>query len=70
MDYILSIIGLFVMEMKGQKMWQSWGLGLVQQTLWLYVIFDKAMYGLLILSAYKIWRHVVYLNRWRSESIQ
>jgi hypothetical protein len=68
MDWVLSFLGLFVMEMKGRKMWQSWALGLLQQVLWLWIIYDKEMWGLLLLSAYKIWRHIVFLKAWRTEA--
>ena len=68
MDWVLSFLGLFVMEMKGRKMWQSWALGLLQQVLWLWIIYDKEMWGFLLLSAYNIWRHIVFLKAWRTEA--
>ena len=55
-------------ELKGRKMWQSWAIGLMQQFLWLWLIVDKAMWGLLILSVYKITRHVMFLYQWKQET--
>ena len=55
------------MELVGRKRWQGWAVGLVNQAFWLYLVYDRALWGLLPLTAVLTWRYSAALVRWRRE---
>ena len=68
MDWLTGIGTLAAMELIGRKDWRGWAVGLGSQTFWLYLIYDRKLWGLLPLTLCLIWRYTVALRKWRKEA--
>lgn len=69
MDWLLSINTIIAMELIARKKWYGWAVGLVNQTLWFYVIvWQQQLYGLAVLTAVLTWRYSVALMKWRNDA--
>ena len=70
MDWVISVITITSMELIARRHWYGWGLGLVNQFLWAYLlIYEKRLYGLCVIPLVLIWRYSVALMRWRREEV-
>jgi hypothetical protein len=65
MDWLTGAMTVLAMELIGRKYWQGWLVGLVNQFLWLYLIIDTSLWGLLPLTAILSWRYITHLIVWR-----
>ena len=65
MDWLTGAMTVLAMELIGRKHWAGWGVGLLNQAFWAYLIYDKALWGLAPLTAILTWRYAVHLYRWR-----
>jgi hypothetical protein len=65
MDWITGALTLLAMELIARKHWQGWLVGLANQVFWLWLIFEREIYGLLPLTALLTWRYAVALRKWR-----
>lgn len=65
MDWITGAFTLLSMELIARKMWQGWAVGLANQGLWLALIFQRELFGLLPLTILLTWRYLVALRKWK-----
>lgn len=65
MDWITGALTILAMELVARRDYRGWAVGLANQTLWLWLIIDRRMWGLLPLTAILSWRYSVALVRWR-----
>lgn len=66
MDWITGGMTVLAMELLARKRWQGWAVGLVNQAFWLWLIFERQLWGLLPLTAILTWRYAVALRKWRN----
>lgn len=66
-DWVTGLGTLVAMELIARKYWQGWAVGLVNQGLWLWLIYASELYGLLPVTLVLIWRYAVALRKWRRE---
>lgn len=67
MDWLTGGMTILAMELVARRDWRGWAVGLANQTLWLWLIIDRRMWGLLPLTVILSWRYTVALVRWRAE---
>jgi hypothetical protein len=67
MDWITGIATVVSMELIARRRWYGWAVGLANQSLWLFLIFDRELWGLLPLSAVLTWRYTIAMFKWRLE---
>lgn len=67
MDWLTGALTLVAMELIGRRYWQGWLVGLLNQGFWAYLIYDKALYGLIPLTIILTWRYATHLYRWKHE---
>lgn len=68
MDWLTGALTVVAMELVGRKHWQGWLVGLLNQGLWAYLIWDRALWGLAPLTLILSWRYTAALLRWRREA--
>lgn len=68
MDWITGAMTILAMELVARRRWEGWAVGLANQTLWLWLIYTRGLWGLLPLTAILSWRYTVALVRWRAET--
>lgn len=66
MDWITGGLTIVAMELVARRDWRGWMVGIVNQGLWLCLIVDRKLWGLLPLTAILSWRYAVALLRWRA----
>lgn len=66
MDWITGGLTILAMELVARKDSRGWAVGLANQTLWLWLIVDRRMWGLLPLTVILSWRYTAALLRWRA----
>lgn len=64
MDWLTGIMTVLAMELIGRKMWQGWLVGFVNQFFWAYLIYSRALYGLIPLTALLTWRYATHMRTW------
>ena len=62
--WIMSGITIFTMWFAGDKKKLAWKLGLINQALWLYFIYDKQSWGLLPMTIAMIIIYTRNLYKW------
>lgn len=65
MDWVTGLVTLIAMELIARKRWEGWAVGLGNQVLWLGLIYERELYGLLPLALLLTWRYGVALRNWR-----
>ena len=65
MDWFTGLVTLIAMELIARKRWEGWAVGLGNQALWLGLIYERELYGLLPLTLLLTWRYAVALRCWR-----
>lgn len=68
MDYVVGAITIVAMELVARRRWEGWALGLCNQTLWLWLCWQKELWGLIVIPIILSWRYSVALYRWKSET--
>ena len=66
MDWITGAITIVAMELIARGYWQGWAVGLANQILWLWLIVERGLWGLLPLTVVLLWRYAVALTKWRA----
>lgn len=67
MDWLTGAMTILAMELVARRDWRGWAVGLANQSLWLWLICTREMWGLLPLTAILSWRYTVALVRWRAD---
>ena len=67
MDWITGCMTILAMELLARKRWEGWAVGMLNQSLWLYLIVSRELWGLLPLTVILTWRYSVALIRWRKD---
>jgi hypothetical protein len=62
--WIMSGITIFTMWLAGDKKKLAWILGLLNQVLWLYFIYDKQSWGLLPMTFAMVFIYARNLYKW------
>lgn len=70
MDWFTGLGTIVAMELIARKSWYGWLVGLCNQVFWVWLIWDRKLWGLVPLTSILIWRYTVFLVRWRSEHLQ
>ena len=67
MDWITGGLTIWAMELIGRKDWRGWLVGIFNQGLWLWLILDRKLWGLLPLTLILSWRYAAALLRWKRD---
>lgn len=67
MDWITGLMTVLAMELLARKRWEGWVVGLCNQVLWAWLIYERQLYGLAPLTVILTWRYLVALGKWRSD---
>lgn len=65
MDWITGGITILAMELVAHKRWEGWAVGLGNQALWAWLIYERQLWGLAPLTLILSWRYFVALRKWR-----
>lgn len=65
MDWITGAMTILAMELLARRDWRGWAVGLCNQLLWAYLIYERRLYGLAPLTIILTWRYAVALRKWR-----
>lgn len=68
MDWITGLLTIWAMELVARKNWRGWLVGIFNQSLWLWLIFERKLWGLFPLTVVLSWRYAAALLRWRRET--
>ena len=64
MDWICAITTLISVELIARHKWQGWAVGVANQLLWLLLILQRELWGLLPLTIVLTWRNLAALRVW------
>lgn len=67
MDYLTGGITILAMELLARRRWEGWLVGLCNQVLWGWLIYERQLWGLAPLTVILTWRYAVALIRWRKD---
>jgi nicotinamide riboside transporter PnuC len=65
MDWLTGLMTILAMELLARRDWRGWLVGLLNQFLWAYLIYERRLYGLAPLTIILTWRYLVALCKWR-----
>ena len=68
MDWITGAMTVLSMELLARKRWEGWAVGIVNQSLWAWLIYSRELWGLSPLCLILTWRYAVALRRWTRKS--
>jgi hypothetical protein len=65
MDWLVGAITILAMELIARRKWYGWGIALINQIFWGWMIIERGLWGLAPLCFVLGWRYSVALIRWR-----
>ena len=66
--WIMSGFTIIIMWFAGNKNKKTWVLGLINQILWFYLIFDKHLYGLLPMTTALVFIYLRNMRKWNKDN--
>ena len=68
MDWLVSILTIFQMQLIARKRWEGWLVALVNSGLWMVLVYRQQLWGLMALQLVLSAQFAFALIRWTRES--